>query len=607
MQQAIVAGEDTRFYQHGGVDPRGVLRALVANGGGGQVSQGASTLTMQYVRNVRKEDPNLNPQERVDATADTLTRKVQEMRYAIALEKRLSKRQILERYLNIAYFGNGAYGISSASHGYFSKSPSELTLAEAGLLAGLVQSPDTNNPVSGNRAAALDRRSYVLDSMVKMKAISPAQAQAAKAETLTLHPRVTPNDCTAVPKEHNDWGFFCDYLTQWWDKQPAFGSNPQERLDALREGGYSIVTSLDPGTQAAALEQSLSVYGYGEGRALPMAVVQPGTGRITAMAVNRHYSLAGNSGNHNYPNTTAQLVGGAGGIDGYQAGSTFKMFTMLAALESGRSLSTGFNSPSPFVTRWPASGAGTCGGYWCPVNDNPKWMDGNRTMWNGFGRSVNTYFVWLEQEIGPQKAVAMAERLGIRFRADVDTQMASNRAASWGAFTLGVADTTPLDLANAYATVAADGNYCEPLPVLSITDANGASVPAGRPTCHRVISADVARAATDAARCPVNQQSSYGKCDGATAPNAGAIFGPRPLAGKTGSSEHNATETFVGFTPQLAAAGIAANPDNPNDFVGDGVAGNVDTAVARTMAAGLQGQPSRDFLGPSRQIALGHS
>jgi membrane peptidoglycan carboxypeptidase len=185
--------------------------------------------------------------------------------------------------------------------------------------------------------------------------------------------------------------------------------------------------------------------------------------------------------------------------------------------------------------------------------------------------------------------------------------MAGNRAASWGAFTLGVADTTPLDLANAYATVAADGNYCEPLPVLSITDANGAAVRAAKPTCHQAIKADVARAAADAARCPVGQQSSYGKCDGATAPNAGAVFGPRPLGGKTGSSEHNATETFVGFTPQLAAAAIAANPDNPNDWVGDGVAGNVDSAVARTMAAGLQGQPSRDFLAPSKQMALGHS
>jgi membrane peptidoglycan carboxypeptidase len=434
--------------------------------------------------------------------------------------------------------------------------------------------------------------------MTRAKLISADQSQAAKAEKLALHPSVVPNDCTAVPKSHNDWGFFCDYFRQWWDSQSAFGATPQERENALMEGGYTIVTSLAPSIQAVALEQSLSVYGYGSRRALPMAVVQPGTGRVLAAAVNRRYSLAANPGRRNYPNTVNQLIAGGGGVSGYQAGSTFKMFTMLAALEAGRPLSTGFNSPSPFVTRWPASGGGSCGGYWCPVNDNPKWMDGNRTMWNGFGRSVNTYFVWLEQEIGPQKAVAMAERLGIRFRADIDTQMAGNRAASWGAFTLGVADTTPLDLANAYATVAAKGRYCRPLPVTLIIDSAGRPVSAANPSCHQAVSSAVARAATDAARCPVGQQSVTGHCDGGTAMEVSSILGGRPVAGKTGSSEGNATETFVGFTPQLAAAAIAANPDSPSDYVGAGVSASVDAAVARTMAAALRDQPYQPFTAP---------
>src|SRR4029453_7899655 len=175
MQQAIVSAEDSRFYQHNGVDIRGVLRAVVANFTSGQVEQGASTLTMQYVRNVLKNDPSLTDEERAAATAETPGRKIREARYALALEQKLSKQEILERYLNISYFGAGAYGISAASERYFSKPPSKLPLAEAALLAGLVQSPDTDNPIDGNQEAALPRRAYVLESMARDGVISAEQ------------------------------------------------------------------------------------------------------------------------------------------------------------------------------------------------------------------------------------------------------------------------------------------------------------------------------------------------------------------------------------------------------------------------------------------------
>jgi membrane peptidoglycan carboxypeptidase len=608
MQQAIVAAEDVRFYQHGGTDPKAVLRALVSNTGGGRTAQGASTLTMQYVRNVLKDDPNLTAQQRVDATADTPARKIQEMRYANALEQKLSKQEILNRYLNIAYFGDGAYGVAAASETYFGKAPSDLTLPEASLLAGLVQSPDAYNPVqTAHQPAALGRRTYVLGAMAKMGVITTDQEAAARAQPIGLNPRQQPNDCAAAADTaHNDWGFFCDYFRQWWDAQSQFGGSVDDREHALKEGGYNIVTSLDPGVQAAALAQSLSVYGYNSARSVPTAVVVPGTGRVLAMAVNRHYSLAANPASHpKYPNTVNQLIAGGGGVTGYQAGSTFKMFTMLAALSAGKTLDTSFTAPSQLVTQWRASGPGTCGGFWCPSNANPSWMDGDRTMWTGFGRSVNTYFVWLEQQIGPQNAVAMAKRLGIVFRASTDAALAA-KPNSWGSFTLGVASTTPLDLANAYATVAANGSYCAPLPVNSITDAAGHPVAAGNPSCSQVLDPNVAAAATDAARCPVGQQSVFNKCDGATADSVNAILGGRPVAGKTGSSENNSTETFVGFTPQVAAAGIATDADDPNDHVGAAVEASVVNAVARTMAAALQGKPAADFHPPTNSIAFSH-
>jgi membrane peptidoglycan carboxypeptidase len=604
LQQAIVAAEDIRFYEHGGVDLRGVARAMVANSGG-EVQQGASTLTMQYVRNVLKGDKSKSEQQREEATKQTAGRKLREMRHAVAIEKQLPKEEILRRYLNIAYFGNGSYGVYAASRGYFAKAPKQLTLAEAALIAGLVQSPDADNPATGDRTSALARRAYVLDSMARMNVITPQQADAAKKEELKLRLRTQPNNCTAVGAKRNSWGFFCDYFVRWWKSQPAFGATEQERENNLKRGGYSVVTSLDPRTQAAALRESLSVYGYQNPRALPIAVVEAGTGRVQALAINRRYSLAKNpKGQPNHPNTVNQLIAGSSTAAGYQAGSTFKMFTMLAALESGLPLNTTLTTKSPLRTQWPASGPGSCGGFYCPANATPKWMDGTRTMWNGFGRSVNTYFVKLEEQVGAEKVVAMAQRLGITFRAQKDAEMARDSASEWGSFTLGVSATTPLDLANAYATLAADGLYCAPLPVRSITDAAGQPVAAAQPTCRQAVTPEVARAGLDAARCPVGQQSAFGRCDGGTADGISSVVG-RPVAGKTGSSENNATETFVATTPQLAAAGIAANPDDPTDYVGEYVASAVNAAVARALASALRDEPVKEFTPPARETAFG--
>ncbi|WP_410813641.1 transglycosylase domain-containing protein [Micromonospora sp. 067-2] len=604
MRQAIVAAEDRRFYAHGGADLRGLGRAVVANVKGGGTEQGGSTLTMQYVRNVLKTDPARTDEERAAATDPTVGRKIQEIKYAGALEQSLGKDEILNRYLNIAYFGSGAYGIAAASQRYFGKLPAQLTLGESAMLAGLVQSPDAYSPIDGSKDDALARRSYVLDSMVATGAITAAQAVQAKAEPLTLHPTVQPNGCTAVTQGHDDWGYFCDYLRQWWLTQPAFGATVAEREQALRAGGYTVVTSLDPKIQATAQQQAAKVYSYDNKRALPIAAVQPGTGQVLAMAVNRHYSLADNpAGQANYPNTVNPLISGGASVNGYQAGSTFKLFTMLAALESGRTLSTGFDAPAKLPTRFVEQGPGTCDGHWCPANDNPDWMDGYRMMWDGFGRSVNTYFVWLAEQVGQDKVVEMAQRLGITFRARSDADFAKDDAANWGSFTLGVAATTPLDLANAYATVAAEGTYCTPVPVVSVTAANGAKVPVGQPSCKRVLDADVARAATDAARCPVGQQSAYGQCNGGTATSVTNILDGRPVAGKTGSSEQNSTETFVGFTPQVAVAGIAVNPDDPADSVGSAVQAKVIDAVARVIATAVKGQPEKTFVAPSRELA----
>jgi membrane peptidoglycan carboxypeptidase len=618
ITQAIVASEDTRFYEHHGVDAKGVARAFVANQQAGGVSQGASTLTMQYVR-MALRDSARTPKQALEATEQTAARKLREMRLAIEVEQRLSKQEILARYLNAAYFGHRAYGIYAASEVFFSKSAKDLTLNEAALLAGLVKAPSAYDPATKDQAAARQRRDYVIDQMQKMGSITAAQAATAKKAKIKLKLSAPPNDCVSVSDEHNDWGFFCDYFKNWWREQPAFGKTVLDREENLRRGGYRVVTSIDPKIQAAAMKHVLakekrdSPFAHGE------VVIQPGSGRIVSMAVNRKYSLhQDDNGKHsdraqdsevrgNYPNTVNPLLGG-GDMAGYQAGSTFKIFTMLAALDAGMPLSTSFYAPQRFVSKYiTAPGPATCGDNWCPKNSS-KSMTGNQTMWSGFGKSVNTYFVQLEQRVGAEKAVAMAEKLGLKWRTEVDRKLATpEHASGWGAFTLGVSDATPVEIANAFATVAAEGRYCEPLPVLAIRKSDGSDAMykgkmIAAPRCHRVFSENVARAATDAARCVTGYGAERGSCGGwGTSPMVYATLG-RPIAGKSGTTDNNKTAWFSGFTPQLAASAFVADPDNPEHYVGTGRSTISKYTVAETLRDALKGQPKEKFTPPSDKL-----
>jgi membrane peptidoglycan carboxypeptidase len=625
VQEAIIAAEDSRFFQHNGVDYKGAVRAFVANNHSGEVSQGASTLTMQYVRN-QLRDAAPDPQSVVDATAQTSGRKIREMKLAVELEKRMSKQQILEGYLNVAYFGHRAYGIYAAAEIYFSKQPSDLTLAESAMIAGMAQAPTAYDPVADQKQA-LDRRNWVLDRMVAIGYLSPQAVAPAKSEPITLHLSDPPNDCAMVNQAHNDWGFFCDEFKQWWMRQPAFGDSPLARLDTLRTGGYRIVTSLDPKIQAAGMTHVLAQSGTTDRYAVGLVLVEPGTGLIKSMAVNRVYNLdqSRNSASTdpvrrangipgNYPNTVNMLLGG-GAEGGYQAGSTFKMFTMLAALEKGMTLNTQISAPMKLMTPY-LTGPGTpssCGDFWCPSNASAA-MTGVQNMYSGFGKSVNTYWVQVEERVGASAAVAMAQRLGLTWHNDVDTRQAQpEHSNGWGAFTLGVADTTPLEMANAYATVAADGVYCEANPVLSITGPGGqpatmpgpngkGQVAVAAPRCKQAVSADVARGAADAAKCVVGGTARTGGCGGwSTAPGAGAAVG-RPFAGKTGTTDDTRAAWFIGMTPQLAGASFVADPDNPFDVAGDGQSNKPVNAVTLTIRDALVGQPVKDFPAPSAKV-----
>jgi membrane peptidoglycan carboxypeptidase len=623
MQQAIIAAEDHEFYKHNGVDLKGVARAFVANNNGSS-KQGASTITMQYVR-MSIAYSATHPQDVVDATTDTPKRKVTEMRYALQVEKELTKDQILERYLNIAPFGNGAYGVYAASQVYFGKKPKDLKIEEAALLAGLVKAPSAFNPATASGyPQALERRNYVIDNMVDIGAINANQATTAKAAKLKKTVKRAGNGCVSVPK--NNWGFFCDYLYRWWMSQPAFGPTTYDRERRLKSGGYRIITSLDVKTQKATYDSVQRHYKTGKNHpnALMQAAVEPGTGRVRALAVNRNFKIDDPSDPQNkistnpdkarkkilgtYPNTTNPLLSGGGDINGYQGGSVFKMFTLVAALEKGYPLSYTINAKSSYKSKYivqygsPAACPGT--NKYCPQNAGAS-MAGVHNMWTGFGRSVNTFFIPLEERAGAANVVDVARRLGIKFRASNDAAIADNKDAAdqWGAFTLGVSATTPLDLANAYATLAADGKYCEPIPVQEIRNHGGEKLALAEPRCKRAVSEDVARAAVDAGRCPLGDQSRFGGCSGATAGNVRGVVG-HPVFGKSGTTDHDKTAVLIAGTKQLVVAGMLADPDwsQTNHRMEHPI---VNPAVYEALRDAMKGKPKIQFEKPTNKMAYG--
>jgi len=611
MQSAIIAAEDREFYHHNGVDLKGVARAFVNNNQGGG-KQGASTLTMQYVR-MSLAYSATNPQEVVDATQDTPKRKITEMKYALQVEKELTKDQILERYLNVAPFGNQAYGVFAASQVYFGKKPKDLTVAEAALLAGLVKAPTSFNPATASGyPQAVQRRAYVIDSMVKTGAITALQAADAVKTPISHKVKLVGNGCVNVSK--NYWGFFCDYFYRWWLSQEAFGATTYDRERRLKSGGYRIVTTMDKKASEIVRNRISQHISDNNMDALLLAAIEPGSGKVRALGANRKFKLDNPAKPQNklnsdprkarkgqrgtYPNTSNPLLTGGGDITGYQAGSVFKLFTMVAALEHGYPLSYTIKAEDQYKSGYiisPSSPA-ACPGthFYCPQNAGKE--AGVYNLWTGFGRSVNTFFVPLEERVGAANVVDVAKRFGVQFRQQGDADLAKD-ADQWGAFTLGVSASTPLDVANAYATLAGDGKYCEPTPIEQIITQDGEKIDVGKPHCVQATSPDVARAALDAARCPVGDSAQTGHCGGGTAPGVHGVV-DHPVYGKTGTTDHDKTAALIVGTTSLTIAGYLVNPDyadHPYRESHD----IVNPAVYQSMADFMHDRPKVQFKRPS--------
>ncbi len=532
LQKAIIAVEDARFYEHGAIDVKGVLRALNRNAQSGGVSQGASTLTQQYVKNVFVEEAGDDREKFRQATQQTLGRKIQELKYAIQVEKELGKKKILENYLNITFFGQQAYGVESASQRYFSKSAKDLTLGEAAMIAGLVQSPSRYDPVNDIEEAT-QRRNVVLQRMVAVGDISQAEADEAKAKPIKLKITRPKNGCITA---RDGAGFFCDYVREVFLSEPVFGKTREDRAKIWNRGGLTIRTTLDPQAQKSA-QESLKEHVYQSDKvAAAITMVEPGTGKILAMGQSKPYGFGKNETQINY--SVNKSMGGSN--FGFPTGSTFKPLLAAAALEQGKPPTQVYSSPyqMPYPQR-----VQTCSGKpWVNVggdtaeNENESEV-GPYALNEAMAKSVNTYFVQMLEEIGMCPVVEITDKLGVVMGND------KKLPESPSALTLGSQGVSPLNMANAYAAFANRGRFCTPTAIESIKAADGSSLKVPQTKCSQAMSQQTADTINTLLR---------GVIDSGTGQAAG--LQSRDSAGKTGTTDGRKNAWFVGYTPNLSGA-----------------------------------------------------
>ncbi|MDQ6897262.1 MAG: transglycosylase domain-containing protein [Actinomycetota bacterium] len=617
MQKAQVAIEDSRFYEHGGVDVRGVVRALVSNASGSVNTSGGSTLTQQYVKQTLLDTALQNKDSEAAQAATTqkglagVTRKLQELKYSIQLEKEQTKDQILQGYFNITYYGDQAYGIQAAAKHYFNKDAKDLNLPESAMLAGLAQNPGTTDPVHfPDRAIA--RRNVVLDRMQELGLITAKESTDAKAagfdkKNVTSAP-------TACQASGNDYAYFCDYVIKWLETDPsleqALGKTVDQRRAKIFGGGLTIQTTIDPDITKAAREEVLAHVPKGNSYNIGSAAVtlDPNTGAVKAIAQNSDYVLNSKTFGQTVVNWAVDTK--YGGSGGFQFGSTEKAFALVTALKQGMPINSTVDakaaSPSSPASYTKADFPGACGlgtKPWTVKNDEPV-AAGPMTLTQATSRSINTAFVALVSQIGA---------CNVR---DTENQMGLHRANGEPiepyppAIILGAQEVSPMTVASAYGSLAHDGIHCTPTPIQAILGTDGKELPITKPgtsNCQQVVDSDVAHGV-------VSIMSSVLAPGGTGA--ASALAAGRPAAGKTGTSDGNNETWFVGYTPQLTTAVWVGTPlDNTTQLDNIDLPGGPYPVVFGASVAAptwkaimdraLAGQPNADFPAPSDKIVNG--
>ena len=565
MRKSIVAIEDYRFYQHGALDLKGTLRAFVTNKAGGGVVQGGSSITQQMAKLTRLAQAKTSA-ERKAATQDTYQRKIEELRNAIAFEQEYSKNWILERYLNLAYFGGGAYGIQSAARHYFSKDAKDLNLRESSLLAGLVKNPVGFNPTS-DPSAARNRRDVVLDRMAQLNIITDQRATKLKARGLGLKISPTRNGCVSSVAP-----FFCDYALRYLLADPALGKTRDDRKQLINTGGLTIKSTIDLRYQAAARDAVTAHVRPTDQAIGALAMVEPGSGDVRAIAQSRPMGRNKKLGQTFLNYVVPSSLGDSGGFAG---GSTFKLFVLSTALEQGISPDTTIRSPRKITVN--QGSFEDCDGMYPSTQpyklSNSTNAPPSPNLYTGTQDSVNTFYVQLEQRTGICDPYNLAKKMGVQL-----TDPARERVPS---FTLGVPSVSPLEMAEAYATAAAHGKHCASKPISQILNSKGAVFKTYQPKCERVMSAYTADTVSDILRGVM--EGGFGN----------ALQFGKPSAGKTGTIQDNKAVWFDGYTPQLATVAMVAGANfdgTPITLNGQNVGGlTISRAFGSTVAGPIWG------------------
>ncbi|BBY75046.1 transglycosylase [Mycolicibacterium parafortuitum] len=543
MKLAIVSIEDKRFADHNGVDWQGTLTGLSGYLSGNLDTRGGSTIEQQYVKNYQLLVIAQTDAEKRAAIETTPARKLREIRMALTLDKTFTKPEILTRYLNLVSFGNGAFGVQDAAQTYFGINATDLNWQQAALLAGMVQSTSALNPYT-NPDGALARRNVVLDTMIENLPEYADELRAARAEPLGIlpQPKELPRGCIAA----GDRAFFCDYALDYLARAGI-------SKDQVAKGGYMIKTTLDPDVQAS-VKNAITQFASPDlpGVASVMSVVAPGkeSHPVLAMASNRTYGLNLDAGETMQPQPFS-LVGNG-------AGSVFKIFTTAAAMEMGMGINAQLDSPS----RFEAKGLGSGGARGCPPAtwcvQNAGNYRGTMSVTDALATSPNTAFAKLIAQVGVQRAVDMAVRLGLRSYAlpgtarDYDPESSESLAdfvkrQNIGSFTLGPIEVNALELSNVGATLASGGVWCPPNPIAEVHDRYGEPVSVTTETCEQVVPEGLANTLA-------NAMSKDDTGAGTAAGAAGSVGWDLPMSGKTGTTESNRSSAFLGFTNRYAAA-----------------------------------------------------
>ncbi|PND55098.1 penicillin-binding protein [Mycobacterium sp. ENV421] len=555
MKLAIVSIEDKRFAEHNGVDWKGTLTGLAGYASGDVDTRGGSTIEQQYVKNYQLLVIAQTDAEKRAAVETTPARKLREIRMALTLDKTFTKAEILTRYLNLVSFGNGAFGIQDAAQTYFGIDASQLNWQQAALLAGMVQSTSALNPYT-NPDGALARRNLVLDTMIDNVPGKADELRAAKQEPLGIlpQPNELPRGCIAA----GDRAFFCDYVQEYLARAGI-------SKDQLARGGYLIKTTLDPDVQNSVKSavDSLAPPDI-NGIASVMSVVLPGKDShpVVAMVSNRTYGLNSAVGETMQPQPFS--------LAGDGAGSIFKIFTTAAALDMGMGINANLDAPSRFEAKGLGSGGakGCPRDTWCVQNDGN--YRGSMSVTDALAQSPNTAFAKLISQVGVQRTVDMAVKLGLRSYAEPGTARPYDpdtnesladfiKRQNLGSFTLGPIQVNALELSNVAATLASGGTWCPPNPVDKLYDRNGNEVSVTTETCDQVVPEGLANTLSNAL--------SKDDVSGTAAASARSVGWDLPTSGKTGTTEAHRSSGFLGYTNRYAAAAyIYDDSTSPSDL-----------------------------------------